>query len=129
MMPSRRRLLAAFIGLAATTVIGGCGQFSDTGATSRRLVRLTLDPVAAKRIGDAYLRAYPAEAGIDGLLEKLETALAEGAVRELPEDTGQLAERLDRRVREEYRVDEVVRVDDWLLSVSEARFYAVIALS
>ena len=130
MIPSRRRLLAALIGLAATTVLGGCEpRTAGTGQTARRFSRLTLDPAAARHIGDAYLRARPAERDVESLLQGLESALAEGDDKRLPEDAGRLAERLDRRVREEYRRGELVRVDDWLLSISEVRCYAVIALT
>ena len=86
------------------------------------------DPAGAGRFGRAYLGDFPAEADRETLLMRLEAALlAEGS--EVPADAEAVFTRLDRRVRTEYARGEVVVVDGWLLSRTEARLYALSVLS
>jgi len=83
------------------------------------LAKLTLDPVAAAALGEAYLKEHPAERDPKILLNLIETATAYG-------DT---FDALDRTVRAEYAQADFVQVNGWILSHTEVRIYALIAVS
>ena len=118
---SRRRFLLA--ALASALAASGCRMTGDL-TTARRplpdwLSGLDLDPAAAARLGQVYLAAYPEENDAQGLLDALVQAVG----------GGETFAALDRAVRAEYARGEFVQVNGWILSRSEARLYALIAVS
>lgn len=66
-------------------------------------------------VGQEYLKRTPGENDLAVLLALVDI------------DRG--AEAIELDIRSEYRKDDVVRVGGWPLSVSEARIYAIVALS
>jgi len=125
--PSRRRLLsAALLALFTGGGLGGCRAWpiTDTpdGLSAEQLAAMVGERDAAARIGEAYLRDWPAERDLGVLLASLDSALPGRSAAGTPFGD------LERVVREEYRRGDVVRVRGWLLSRSEARLYAVISL-
>jgi hypothetical protein len=127
---SRRHLILSVLsGLAAVATLQGCGSpFSSSQMTSR-LSQTIGDQVAAKRFGVSYLRDNPEEAGIEQLVERIDTGLlAEFGQGMNIDDPQLLAKHMDQLVRNEYRRCEAIRVDGWILSRSEARLYALVAL-
>lgn len=78
--------------------------------------------------GAAYRDAHPEESSPVVLSGFVDRALAAAAVGQLPADDAGLRALLQQRVRAEYAKGEVVRVDGWILSVTEARLYALVSL-
>ena len=85
------------------------------------------DPRAAERFGRAYLAAHPFEEDPDRLMQRLAAAL-ESDEAEPPHGAEAMFMLLDRTVRRDYAHGEVIVVDGWLLSRSEARLYALSVL-
>lgn len=124
----RRQVLTVL----ATIAAGGLPALAAAVARGESGVEIApdtlTDPGGAGRFGRAYLADFPAEADREALLKSLEAALlAEGPA--VPVDAEAVFMRLDRRVRAEYIRGDIVLVDGWLLSRSEARLYALSVLS
>jgi hypothetical protein len=133
---SRRRFL-----LLAVAALAGCrlpgqgepglaqargGEFPELPAWLRQV---TGDPASVTRIGRAYLRTAPRERSLAPLLDALEQRLAAETDLATPQDTASLLVALQRLVRREYAAGELVMAGRWLLSRSEARLYAAVALA
>jgi hypothetical protein len=92
---------------------------------------LVPDIAAASRLGRAYLTAHPAELDlqrlIDGVLGSLRLPGGADAIDSTPEAV--LIARVRRFVIDDYLAGRVVDVDGWVLSITEARLYALAALA
>ncbi len=127
---SRRDFILSLLsGIAAAATLQGCGSPADTGQIAQRISQTIGDTAAAKRFGAAYLRDHPDDTGIEILLERIDEKLIPEFGQGMDLDDPQLlAQHLDKQIRNEYRHSEVVQVEGWILSRTEARLYALIAL-
>ncbi len=127
---SRRHFIISVLsGLTAAAALQGCGSPYDSKQIASHLLQAIGDPSAAKRFGASYLRDHPNEAGIELLVKRIDAGLiAEHGQGMNIADPQLLAEYLDQQVKSEYRRCDAVRVDGWILSHTEARLYAIMAL-
>ncbi len=94
------------------------------------LRKITGEPAAVGRLGAAYLAAYPDEADMETLLARIEAAMSsagdvnDGAVI----NDASIVTSLIGVVQDEFARGDVVTVDPWTLSVTEARLYAAASL-
>lgn len=84
---------------------------------------------AAAQFGRLYLEAHPEENDRAVLVGLIEQASGRETDSTSPADPAVVAAALQRVVRAEYARDAVVAVDGWVLSVTEARIYALVAVS
>jgi hypothetical protein len=86
------------------------------------------DSGAAARLGRLYLEVHPQERDLDALVAGIDAAttpeLASGST-----GVDQMLVALQRAVRGDYIRDRVVSVRGWVLSRTEARVYAALALA
>jgi hypothetical protein len=121
----RRRQILTLLAVIAAGGLPSLPGVPAAGKSGVELVPETLtDPGAAERFGRAYLAAFPSEADRDTLLQRLAAALVAGE-QAVPSGAGAVLARFDRLVRGEYTRGDVIGVDGWLLSRSEARLYAL----
>jgi len=94
------------------------------------LSRVTGQPDAVRRLGRAYLEAHAEENDLDRLLASVDQALAQsqGENSQPPRDTDQVVAELKRTVRDEYIRDQVIPLQGWVISRTEARLYALVAM-
>lgn len=126
----RRFLQAVALGLAGAGLVGCGSDTPDTGRVAAGppgwLAQPGADQAAAARLGRIYLETHPAEGDRNTLVGLIEEAMTpqtgDGA------DPAAMAAALQEAVREDYARDVVVPVDGWLLSVTEARLYALLAV-
>lgn len=93
------------------------------------LTQLIRQQESARVVGRAYLEAVPAEGNALQLSDTLMASLnldAENAGALAPE---QLHQRLRERVRADFRNGRTVKLEGWILSQTEARLMALIALT
>ena len=130
----RTFLLSALLSLTA----GGFGsnRYSLANSGPERCVeppwlRKTIaDRQSAARIGRAYLDAHPEYRHCHALLTDMEQTLKrQDASVSLTADAEQTAGVLQALLRKEYARDEVVSVAGWVLSKTEARLYALVAMT
>ncbi len=126
---SRRTfLLTLMVGALAAA---GCGEQDTSGSAAQVpawLPGAVGDVNAAARIGRAYLAANPGEANLDTLLAAIDTALG-GEIETADSDPQRILTALQHTVRSEYLRGEAVNVQGWVLSVTETRVYAALALA
>jgi hypothetical protein len=131
---SRRAMLALLGGGAGAAVLGGAVVLrSDDDDGPPTPAEPTLDPLPADpdrlrriaRIGSRYRELVPEEAGRAALLAAIPMA------EELPEAPEALEEELGARrdqIRSDFDSGDLVDVDGWQLSRTEARLAALISL-
>ena len=114
--------------LAGAVAVSGLGAGCGSGPPGEPewLAGLVIHRESAARIGRLYLAAHPEEADQRVLLARIEQAVRDSA--SLSANAAQAATRLRQTVREEFTRGEALSVSGWILSVTEARLYALIAL-
>lgn len=122
-------LMAGASGAAAAVWLGGRYWPAAAEPVGSKWPEWLLDAYnreAVVRLGQAYRAAHASEREGPVLLDRIDQALAVAAATE--SDLKDPAVVLQSRVRHEYARGEVVRVSGWVLSVTEARLYALVAL-
>lgn len=126
---SRRSFLVSVV--AAAVVAAGCGEQGASQSAAGMpgwLPGAVGDVDAVARLGRGYLVAHPQERQLDTLLAAIDAALA-GAGATDGRDPQRALAALQAAVLADYRRGASVRVQGWVLSVTEARVYAVLALA
>jgi hypothetical protein len=125
----RRRMLAilaascAWFGVPGLRVLSGSGA-ADAAPLSPTLAGLFTDRCSAEAVGAAYLRSVDdAEARPEWLVRSI---LGDGPATM---DQAELKRVIGTRIRRDFTENAVVMVDGWMLSRTEARLCALIALA
>lgn len=134
-LTTRRAFLQSILTTWATTCcfpwLGTwASEGSQTNDSPAWLEAITGQREATSRIGQAYLETHRAEQDPDHLLSLIDEALVNlpGIDTHQLKDPAQIAEALKRVVRTDYINNEVVNLLGWVLSVTEARLYALVAV-
>jgi hypothetical protein len=125
---SRRRfLLAAVVALAGALPAAAAWTLPRRGPGSPQWLRRLVPSVhAAAAIGRRYLGTRPSEASASWLTEQL---LGAGAVDMPPDqDLSEIRRRLRSLRQADFRSGDLVYIDGWALTRTEARLMALIAL-
>ena len=130
MNPSRRQffqtILVAGLWTAGGKAFAGHAQQALDSKTTAMLTSMLGNTESARTVGNAYLRANPNDA--DRAL--LEGNLSDSSARNgRCVDQRRLRSAIISRVRSDYEFGQVVRVDGWILSQTEARLCALVTLS
>ena len=124
-MNRREFILAALVGLLAGNVSAGSANVQVPTWISR----LAGDPNATAQLGASYLREHPAEHDATHLADLLQQALTRFVEPTHPTDADSLSAAAIAMINREYTEAQVVEVDGGMLSRSEARLYALLALT
>ena len=100
----------------------------EPASAHRQLLALLDEPRAAHATGRAYLRMLPSS---EQSPEYLVNAIFADASLDLPTALGSrmVGRVVNERMRRDFAKGAVVTVDGWILSVTEARLYALAALA
>ena len=126
----RSALLSLMAGAAASSRLALADGGTGSCAEPPWLGNIVYDRTSAQGLGQAYLNAHPRYRRCDLLIAEIQRAL-----QQLQADTSSTAgampvsEALQRLVRAEYAGDQVVSVSGWIVSRTEARLYALAALT
>lgn len=123
---TRRRLLIAAAGVAAAVAAGPSGLLTliermsapDAASLLRGLIT---DREGAANLGRSYLAAHPTEAQRRVLVRDLVGPA-------VPTSVSRASREVANRIRGDYAAGSTVVVDGWVLSRTEARLYALVAL-
>lgn len=132
---TRRRFIALAVAFTAPLLPGAApgvaGLVDPRRAVSARLTAPFRHRDSAARIGRAYLRAEPGDGNVDHLLDTIVAAIAtETDGRDpLAADDAVLAELLARRIVTDFASRDLAVVEGWVLSRTEARLCALVALA
>lgn len=122
----RRALLRAALLLAAGSSLPGCAaRAAQAGGrpTASALLEAVGERAAAAQLGAVWLRLHPQEADVAALIDAIVAAAPELARAVDPFAA------LAAAVRADYVAARCELVDDWLLSRTEARIYALATVS
>jgi hypothetical protein len=133
--PERRRfLLAGLCGLLLLE-LPACRSWRGLATDGlsippEDLLPALADLPAAARLGRGYLATRPDEAARDRLVERLSAVVDTQPNADTPRPCAdEVFHALEQAVRTDYAVERVVQVQGWILSVTEARLFALAALS
>ena len=129
----RRRFLGQALCLLALSGSWGCSRQDAATATAARgdsewLDAITPDIAAAARFGLAYLDAHPQEAEHGLLRSKVSSTLQDHAHFTGAQTDEERFAAVAAIVSEDYIAGNTVLVESWVLSRTEARIYALLAL-
>ena len=124
--PTRRTFLAVLLGVTAATLLPPTAPADGGAPPPTWILPLVGDRDATARIGGAYLRDHPQERDTAYLAARLRDAL--GNATDVHGDASVPLAAAEKMIQDEYRDARVVDVDGWILSISEARLYALAAL-
>lgn len=130
--PLGRRRLVTLLALAGAWFCGRAGRVlattdSDGLVAADRLVGLLEPSRAVLAVGDAYLRTRHRDGASLADLTGMVLRDIDAGVGEV-DDPRALRRALRRRMASEFERGDMVIVDGWMLSATEARLYAVAAL-
>jgi hypothetical protein len=128
----RRQFLSAFAlsGVLWTAWQSRARAWLPSGrGAADRLVAVLRRPASAAVVGRAYLAGHPAEADRAWLAAQLGGDLRCQDCDPARSDATRLRAGLARQLRADFAQSRVVRVDGWVLSVTEARLCALAALT
>lgn len=127
LLASRRRCLAVLLALVAPwsgMALDPWPGRAGYAGIRRALIEVLGDPVCARAIGQACLCALPAA---ERTSDRLVAAIG-GAVP-LDGAASEVRRLIRQRVRRDFAEGSIVRVEGWILSLTEARLYALAALA
>ncbi len=130
----RRDVIASLAAMVAGVMLPSLGLTAGQVSGSQvdgLLNVLVPDVAAAGRLGRSYLTAHPAELDFqrlaDGVLGPFRLPAPADAIDSIPESV--LIARARRVVADDYVSGRVVHIDGWVLSITEARLYALAVLA
>lgn len=130
---SRRRLLRLMIGVAAGLALYPSGQTSgwrdQHDELAARLAALFSQPQSAAAIGQAYLQQYAHEADALRLHRLIVRDVVQQGAGLRDAGDAELKSLLQQRIWQDFADDRVVKLNGWILSVTEARLCALAALA
>jgi hypothetical protein len=124
----RRRFLLATVALAASVAIGPrtlallAELLPEDDAAIEAVRALIAHRAHAAQLGSAYLAGHPGEGRPALLLHHLAGPLP-------PRSAAGARDRIAARIRADYASARTVTVEGWILSRTEARLYALVALA
>jgi hypothetical protein len=112
--------------------VWGLSASSVEAAEARLTVLTEILPSqeSARYVGEAYLASYPSERDRDFLVSILiaDNYIAD-ALRSYPHDSRLTAKAIARAVRSDFIERRIVKLDGWVLSLTEARLCALHTLA
>ena len=125
-----RRVFLSEMFLSGTFFLAGLTVSKNSPAEKfeKRLVSLFKNQKSAKVIGIEYLKIVPEENNKQQLLSLLSSSLEGFPGLETETDPSKLREWLRIRRQEDFKEGKVIDVQKWLLSVTELRLCALVAL-
>ena len=131
---ARRDVLVSFAAMLAGVMLPSPGPVAGEvpGSQAVGLLNVLVPDIAAGgRLGRAYLTAHPDELDlqrlVNGVFGPMRLSGGADAIDSTPEAV--LIARVRRVVIDDYLAGRIVNIDGWVLSITEARLYALAALA
>jgi hypothetical protein len=123
--------LAVTGSLAARSKLPGVasGWLKPENLLRSKLTTLFIHLESAQTIGLAYLQSYPNEADAQRLEDQIAMGIAGGRAVLAAASTREISALINNRIRQDFEAEQVVKVQGWVLSITEARLCALSALA
>lgn len=131
---TRRSFLQLLAGLAALgwfqplRALRRMRAWSQPDPLAKHLTALFAHPASAAVVGRAYLRTAPMEADERRLVDLVCEGIPGGRAVVAAGDVGQLHNHIRQAQRRDFAQGRLARLDGWVLSQTEARLCALVAL-
>ncbi|HET9223950.1 MAG TPA: hypothetical protein VFO07_15670 [Roseiflexaceae bacterium] len=130
----RRQFLLLALGLAGSVAAGsklsGAAEgWLRHGNLSAKLTALFIHQESAQAIGRAYLQRFSQEADVRTLEDRIAQGIAGGRTLLVATGKPEISKLLTDRIRQDFATDQIVKVQGWILSITEARLCALAALA
>ena len=131
---TRREFLK--LSLAATVTVLISSQLPEIQALQHpqqsqlpaRLAAILTHRDSANIIGVAYVQQHPQEANTRILLDRIVSSPAADELQQFDGTDQSLRQLLDRMIRDDFGADRIVKLQGWVLALTEARLCALAAL-
>lgn len=128
----RRGFFASALGVAATALTAKLAFKREStlnlSTDAERLVSALSSTESAAELGRAYMETVPFDRSVDVLVERIVAVVPGGYTSVREGDERELKTLLEHEFKEDFRGGNVVIVDGWILSRTEARLYALAAI-
>lgn len=94
-----------------------------------KLTALFIHQESAQAIGLAYVQSYPNEADAQALEDQIALGIAGGRAVLAGAGGREMSALINDRIRQDFEAEQVVKVQGWVLSITEARLCALSALA
>jgi hypothetical protein len=135
-MATRRAFLLrtlAFVGAAVSlrvpSIYARTNRFGSVEGVAAKLVACIDAQRSAAMVGLEYLRTVPSEANAEQLVRLICAKFPERHGELARTGTRQIKRLVMRQQQEDFAADRIIDVGGWILSRSEARLYALVAIS
>jgi hypothetical protein len=131
----RRQFLLFTLGITGSLVAGSklsgaaVGWLAPENLLHSKLTGLFMHQESAQAIGRAYLQSHPQAADARTLESQIAQSLASDRKQLIAADSRSLSELLAERIRQDFEAEQIVKVQGWILSVTEARLCALTVLA
>lgn len=105
------------------------GWLGQENLLRSKLTALFIHQESARAIGLAYLQSYPNEADAQALEDRIAQGIAGGRVALAGAGQREMSALINDRIRQDFAAEQVVKVQGWMLSITEARLCALSALA
>jgi len=122
-------LLGAVLYVRVPSVFAGTSRAGARHSLAAKLIACVEAKKSAEIVGLEYLRAFPAEGNAEQLASLIGSGLSKPSQSLARASRKEIKSLLTRQQRDDFAADRIVNVGGWGLSCSEARLYAVVALS
>jgi hypothetical protein len=122
-------LLGAALYVRVPSVFAGTSRASARHSLAAKLIACVEAKKSAEIVGLEYLRAFPSEGNAEQLASLIGSGLSKPSQSLARASRKEIRSLLARQQRDDFAADRIVNVGGWVLSCSEARLYALVALS
>ena len=123
---NRRQLLKSLLKISTLVVVlptqGVCRTPTKPGSRDPLLMHYR-NKSSARLVGDEFIMAYPDEADIDNLVAELHATLGASPTQD------HLHHAVEQQIRADFERRDTVNIRGWILSRTEARLCALVALN
>jgi hypothetical protein len=129
---TRRRFLASTVGAAGAIALGALRPWAALvrvvePTSAARLAALFGHRESARSIGETYL-GTDVDRSVDRLVDEVAAGLPDGRSTIRLASAAELQSHLATRIRADFTEGRIVDCRGWILSATEARLYAIVAL-
>jgi hypothetical protein len=131
---TRREFLKLSLAASVTVLISSqlpeiqALQHPQQSQLPARLAAILTHKDSANVIGLAYTQQHPQEANAHTLLDRIVSSSTTGELEQFDGTDESLRQLLDGMIREDFGHDRIVKLQGWVLAITEARLCALAAL-
>lgn len=122
-------LLGAGSAVLTQPTLGNLPQIIPGSVSSSALTAIFRQPESAAAVGKAYLAQQPTEASVYKLVDLIVSEIAAETPKWYTLGLDGVKQLLQEQMQRDFASEKTVKLQGWLVSLTEARLYALVALT